>query len=685
MNETMQWGSLTDLVYEPSTVAQQPESTSGPFTQWRSATIAIPGARAHPTRLVHTEAMAAVGFPLPTYRPRLPVRAVESGALSDAQLETIVLAGTAHQQRLEGGAVVDAFWDEVDDGNRLSSPVHHVRFRRGFLLGDGAGCGKGRQAAGVILDRWLRGSTRALWISQSSKLIHDARRDWQDLGGDPGDIIALKATRVDDELPVDRGILFTTYALLGRAAPPGRRSRLRQVVEWLAGGPSANERQVFSGVLVFDEAHAMANAAGGARGDEAPSKQGQAGLRLQNALPDARVLYVSATGASTLQGLAYARRIGLWASGLISFRDRTEFLNAMTAGGTATLEWVARDLKALGVYQARQLSFDGVELAVLHHSLTTEQRAVYDEYAAAFQLVRGQLAAALEAAHAPPAAQRQAWSEFERLKQRVFGNLLTASKCPAVTDAVERDLKNGRSAIVQIVSTDEAVTRRWAEKTGDTAGTALASGLSLSQFLIDYLDGSFPTATHEVVCERGKLRSRLVVDVDGNVVPCRSAVEKRDELRPVLATLPAIAPALDQLLHHFGHDKVAEITGRQKRIVRVGDHLELQPRNAESANMTEADAFLNGKKRILIFSTAGGIGRSYHASMRGPESAAARPLSARTRLASRCSRSGPGSFAPDAPGIGTVVQTSDDRRERRAAIHRDAPSPSPQTRRHHRR
>ena len=49
----------------------------------------------------------------------------------------------------------------------------------------------------------------------------------------------------------------------------------------------------------------MANAAGskGSRGDVAPSQQGRAGLRLQNALPDARILYVSATGATTLAGL----------------------------------------------------------------------------------------------------------------------------------------------------------------------------------------------------------------------------------------------------------------------------------------------------------------------------------------------------------------------------------------------
>ena len=57
-----------------------------------------------------------------------------------------------------------------------------VRFRRGFMLGDGTGAGKGRQSAGIILDNWLRGRRKAVWISKSDKLIEDAQRDWSALG-----------------------------------------------------------------------------------------------------------------------------------------------------------------------------------------------------------------------------------------------------------------------------------------------------------------------------------------------------------------------------------------------------------------------------------------------------------------------------------------------------------------------
>ena len=406
------WGPVAELDYEtasePGTApesdssdsaATQPHAT-GPYESWRPATVAIAGAQPHPTPLVQSAAMAAVAHPPPAYRPKLPADVLARGRLSDAQLESVILAGQAHERRLPAKVRIGDGWETLqrvdgdahgsaanasvahgspadgsrsEDGEVLSSTV---RLRRGWMLGDGTGCGKGRQDAGLILDQWLRGNRRALWLSASDKLLEDARRDWTALGGVESDVFPLGKIRRSASIPHRQGILFSTYAALRSPARQGSLSRLEQVVDWLADGLDEGSRHAFSGVIVFDEAHAMANAAGskGSRGDVAPSQQGRAGLRLQNALPDARVLYVSATGATTLAGLAYAQRLGLWGTNETPFEKRTDFVTAMESGGVAAMEVVARDLKALGLYQARALSYDGVEVELL------EQRRIYDAY-----------------------------------------------------------------------------------------------------------------------------------------------------------------------------------------------------------------------------------------------------------------------------------------------------------------
>ena len=74
-------------------------------------------------------------------------------------------------------------------------------------------------------------------------------------------------------------------------------------------------------------------------------------------------------------------------SGETPFEQRIDFVTAMEAGGVAAMEVVARDLKALGLYQARALSYDGVEVELLEHPLTPEQRRIYDAYAGAFKVI----------------------------------------------------------------------------------------------------------------------------------------------------------------------------------------------------------------------------------------------------------------------------------------------------------
>jgi hypothetical protein len=79
--------------------------------------------------------------------------------------------------------------------------------------------------------------------------------------------------------------------------------------------------------------------------------------------------------------------------------------------------------------------------------------------------------------------------------------------------------------------------------------------------------------------------------------------------------MPPIKPALDGIIEHYGPEKVAEVTGRSKRLITQSDGQQRLETRSPRTNQSETDQFMDGRKPILVFSDAGGTGRSYHASL----------------------------------------------------------------------
>ena len=289
------------------------------------------------------------------------------------------------------------------------------------------------------------------------------------------------------------------------------------------------------------------------------------------------------------------------------------------------MEIIARDLKSLGLYQARVMSYDGVQIDTLVHPLSEEQLNVYNSYADAFKIIHNNLHQALLATGiTDPSANKThgqaksaAVSAFESAKQRFFSQLLTSMKCPSLCRAIEDDLANNKSVVIQIVTTGEAMLERRLAAIPPAEYNDITLDLTPREYIIEYLKSAFPVYVYETCQdEEGKNIIKQVFDEHNEPVISQEALKMRDDLIEELYFLPPTPNALDLLIWRFGHQNIAEITGRSRRVVKItdsdGERLVLKNRPA-SSNLSEAADFMNGQKRILIFSGAGGTGRSYHA------------------------------------------------------------------------
>ena len=565
---------------------QENVSDDGVYATFVAPDIPVKGGKKHPAVLVESAAMAAVSMPKATYKPSLPADVVKNN-LSDAQLVTVTYAGQAHEQKLPDGR------------------------RKGFFVGDGTGVGKGRQIAGIILDNFVQGRTKAVWISKNNDLYGDAIRDWTATTGRSKDeVVNHSKIKPKDKISMQNGILYSTYDTI-KSEKGG--SRLDQIVDWLG--------EDFDGVIAFDEAHNMGNLFGkkGKFGKSKGSEKARAGVELQRRLPNARIVYVSATAATEVDNLAYAERIGLWGQGT-AFSTAQDFISKIGASGLAAMELVIRDMKAMGTYVARSISYNGVNYDTVEHGLDPMQTEIYNTMSRAWQKTMSNVQSALETTGGQynSTERQKALGNFYSAMQRFYNQVLTSMSMPSVVADMRRELAAGHSCVLQIVNTNEAQQNKQLAEAKATGESLDNLDLTPREALIGYLTTSFPTQMfEEYTDDDGNLRSRPVMDSAGNPVQNKEAIRQRDALIEEVNQMSIPDGPLEMLFDAFGPDAVAENTGRSRRVVprkqADGTISRVEERRTLNHRTADVQAFQDGKKRILVFSDAGGTGKSYHA------------------------------------------------------------------------
>ncbi|XP_008296811.1 protein strawberry notch homolog 1 isoform X2 [Stegastes partitus] len=439
----------------------------------------------HPDPVVETSSLSSVNPPDVWYRLSIPEEVIDRGCLSALQLEAITYAAQQHETFLPSGD------------------------RAAYLIGDGAGVGKGRTIAGIIYENYLLGRKRSLWFSVSNDLKYDAERDLRDIGAKNIQVHSLnkfKYGKISSKHngSVKKGVIFATYSsLIGESQSGGKyKTRFEQLLHWCG--------EDFDGVIVYDECHKAKNVC--PIGSSKPTKTGLAVLELQNKLPKARVVYASATGASEPRNMAYMNRLGIWGH-KTPFREFGNFIQAVERRGVGAMEIVAMDMKLRGMYIARQLSFTGVTFKIEEVPLTQQYIYMYNKSVRLWVSAREKFQQAANLMEAEQRMKKSMWGQFWSAHQRFFKYLCIASKVRRVVQLAREEVQNGKCVVIGLQSTGEARTLEALEEGGGELNDFVSTAKGVLQSLIE---------KHFPAPDRQKLYSLLGIDLSAKKTPSPS-------------------------------------------------------------------------------------------------------------------------------------------------------------------
>jgi hypothetical protein len=270
---------------------------TGVYLPYRPSRIVFDKAGEHPTALVESVAMGSIAAPIPHYVPRLPERTVSERLLSASQLETVVYAGHAWSQTLPGRFKPDK------EGAGLVLAEDGRTYRKGFSWATAPGPARAGRSPPASSTTGCRASGATSGSPRTSRCSK--------MRGATGPRSAASRP-------------MSSRSATGRSTSPSRSSRAsclspirpcaRRAAIIAGSSRSSTGRARISTASSSSTKRTRwaASPAGRGSGAKAGSQQGICGVLLQNHLPGARVGYASATGASDINNLAYAVRLGLW-------------------------------------------------------------------------------------------------------------------------------------------------------------------------------------------------------------------------------------------------------------------------------------------------------------------------------------------------------------------------------------
>ncbi|MHB8461490.1 MAG: strawberry notch-like NTP hydrolase domain-containing protein [Vulcanimicrobiaceae bacterium] len=632
--------SRTPTVLTPCTVEfdrtpAQPLSANA-WTPYHPTYLAR-NAKPHPAKLVRATSLAMRPIIAPEAQVMTYKEWIDSGALSDVQLEQMLLATSMftnfHTIGLRG------------------------RIRTGYGLFLGAGVGKTAIGIGLHTSRvlTLQQGHASIFVSRSNNAIAKFREEAARLGLPKRTIIELNVRTQKDldalNINTPNTIYMTTHAAL--------RMRLRDTKVTLGIALGTRLGSTYSGLVFVDEADEIGNGKitrkfvdekhvdedGNAAtrkklvAHRSGSQQGIAMRNIDENCPNACIVYASASAMPRAERTAYAAE-RLHFVGVGTPFASTKALIATLNEGVHAEEAFLIDAVGRGLCASMTISLKDAEFENIHTKLSDDEWTVINEYFAIYRRLIAGFGYLVQEHKKIADAARANWTtipnipndmsiedvekSFKELKakldakERSAGSIHFDRWMRALTLSINRDAAlqsirdargSGEAIVIQLSETNDAdVSRQVAA--GATADDIVTSHKSILRAIAkELINPIIPRVEWDV--KLGMLTLTTLYP-NAQIVPSMSAFEAR-----LLRSIDAVESddhLITSIYDEFPND-VTEITGRSTIITKDanGERIRIQ-RSPSSANKKALAEFQGGQKPIIIIATAGVRNIDLHAS-----------------------------------------------------------------------